>query len=164
MYFALADSGALCENPRMNQTTFHIKCIPPKSTHQAALRILKRKDGTQFVGKFATSKGKRTQDELLTLFAPHAPKLPLAGPISVTVRWQYPWRKSESKRNQAKGSLPCDTRPDCDNLAKFVLDIMTRLGFWNDDAQVATLHFTKRWADEPGIWVGVETINGRDET
>ena len=142
-----------------NPLSFFISCIPPKSTHQAALRILKRHDGTQFVGKFATSKGKAVESELMTLFMPHRPPQPMQGPLSLEVRWQYPWRKSEKKANRAKGILACDVRPDCDNLAKFVCDIMTRLAFWNDDGQVANLTFSKTWCNSPGIGIMVEEIN-----
>lgn len=137
---------------------FFVNCIPPKSTHQAALRILKRHDGTQFVGKFASSKGKRVENELMTLFTPYRPQTQLQGPLSLTVGWYYPWRKSEKKTNREKGFIPCDVRPDCDNLAKFVCDILTRLAFWNDDGQVADLNFFKCWSEKPGIKIKIESL------
>ena len=136
-------------------TAFTINCVPPKSTHQASLRIMKRRDGTQFVGKCETSKGKKVQRELLTLFAEHRPPEMLSGPLGVAVDWVYPWRKSEPKKNRTTGLKPCDTRPDVDNLAKCVLDIMTRLGFWGDDGQVAALTFCKFWGDKPRIGVSI---------
>jgi len=138
---------------------FFTPCIPPKSTHQASLRILKRHDGTQFVGKFASSKGKRVESELMTLFMPHRPPAPMQGPLSLTVRWYYPWRKAEKKANRGKGFIPCDVRPDCDNLAKFVCDILTRLAFWNDDGQVAELNFLKGWSDKPGIRICIDSLS-----
>ena len=52
---------------------FFIPCIPPKTTAQAALRIMKRANGQQFVGKYDTSKGKQVQGELIALLRPHAP-------------------------------------------------------------------------------------------
>ena len=137
---------------------FFVNCIPPKSTHQAALRILKRRDGTQFVGKFASSKGKHVQAELITLFTPYRPMTPMQGPIILIVNWNYPWRKSEKKINRARGIMPCDVRPDCDNLAKFVCDIFTRLAFWNDDGQVYSLTFQKWWSDTPGIGIRIDPI------
>jgi Holliday junction resolvase RusA-like endonuclease len=137
---------------------FFIPCIPPKSTHQAALRILRRHDGTQFVGKFATSKGKRVEGELLTLFAPFRPAAPMQGPLSLAVNWSYPWRKSEKKKNRERGEMPCDVRPDCDNLSKFVCDILTRLAFWNDDGQVCDLRFRKYWSEKPGIGITIDPV------
>jgi len=137
---------------------FFIPCIPPKSTHQAAQRILRRRDGTQFIGKFATSKGKQVEGELMMLFAPHRPLTPMQGPLSLSVKWNYPWRKSEKKVNRARGWMPCDVRPDCDNLAKFVCDILTRLAFYDDDGQVADLNFLKGWSDKIGIGIRIESL------
>lgn len=135
--------------------TFKMHCIPPKATHQASLRIMKRKDGTQFVGKFAKSKGKVAQSDLMTLLAPHVPERPIESPVAVSVVWEYPYRKSEKKRNIGK-IIPCDTRPDCDNLSKMLFDCMTRLGFWNDDSQIYDLRFKKVWGMQPGIEIKIE--------
>jgi len=137
---------------------FFITCIPPKSTAQASSRILRRKDGTQFVGKFATSKGKQTQDELMILLSAHRPCSPLECPIRVSVEWTYPWRKSETKKNRARGYMPCTTRPDVDNLCKLLFDCMTRLGFWSDDSLIAELRFKKGWGDNHGIGVEITEI------
>lgn len=38
---------------------------------------------------------------------------------------------------------PKVTRPDIDNLAKMMLDAMTRARYWEDDNQVASLHVVK---------------------
>ena len=127
-----------------------LSCIPPKATHQASARILKRRDGTSFVGKMQNSKGKAVQRDLLALLHPHAPAQPFEGPLKVKVAWCYPWRKSEPKKNRLAGSKPCDTRPDVDNLAKMFLDICSRL-FWVDDSQISSLTFSKWWGDHPGI-------------
>ena len=135
---------------------FWIDCIPPKSTHQASAMIMRnRKTGQQFVGMAQSSKGKKIQKELLTLFAPHRPPKPYQGPIYLQVKWVYPWRKSEPKKNRALGRIPCDTLPDADNLCKLVLDLMTRLGYWNNDSQIAQLRFVKEWGDTPGIGIGI---------
>jgi len=143
-----------------NQISFFVNCIPPKSTHQAGLRIIRKKDGTQFIGKFASSKSKHAQDDLTTLFAPYRPLIPIEGALAIRIEWFYPFRKSESKKNITKGLIPCDTRPDCDNLIKGVCDVLTRLGFWRDDAQIAQIIFRKFWAIKPGIEVKIGTIGG----
>lgn len=138
--------------------SFFVKCNPPKSTAQASLRIMKRRDGTQFVGKFAKSKGKQVQGELMTLLREHVPQTSFDGPIKLAVQWRYPWRKSETRKNKAKGWMYCDTRPDVDNLLKMFQDCLTRLGFWTDDSQVASLAFEKMWSDTPGISVEIEEV------
>ncbi len=137
---------------------FFIPCIPPKSTHQASQRIMKRRDGTQFVGKFASSKGKKVQDELLILLREFAPPAPCSVALRVSVEWTYPWRKSETKKNKALGYLPCTTRPDCDNLFKLLGDCMTRLGYWMDDSLIADLRFRKGWGDKAGIGIKIEEL------
>ncbi|MFH1743231.1 MAG: RusA family crossover junction endodeoxyribonuclease [bacterium] len=142
----------------MDSIAFRIDCIPPKSTHQASLRIMKRRDGTQFVGKMATSKGKATQNELIALVAEHRPAQPFAGPVRLLVEWDYPWRKSESKKSRLTGFRWCDTRPDCDNIVKLLKDVLTRLNFWGDDSQVADLIFKKRWCDKPGIGIQIVAL------
>ena len=52
------------------------------------------------------------------------------------------------------------TRPDTDNLQKLLKDCMTRVGFWNDDAQVCREEVTKRWSRQaPGIAIKVVSID-----
>ncbi len=135
-----------------------IDCIPPKTTGQASARIMKKKDGTMFVGKFASGKGKAAQNDLLALLAPHRPAEPLTGPVACHILFRWPWRKSESRRNRAIGRMPCDTRPDLDNLAKMVLDCMTRMAYWRDDGQVAMLTIAKQWGERPGIGICAEQM------
>jgi len=137
---------------------FFIPCNPPKSTAQGSSRIMRRRDGTQFVGKCANSKAAKAKANLLTLLHPHRPEKPLEGPVSLSVVWTYPWRKGEPKKNRTAGYKPCDTRPDVDNLCKMLFDAMTTAGFWNDDSQVAQLRFDKMWSDEPGIRIGIDYL------
>lgn len=147
----------------MNEHSFTVRCIPPKSTHQGSLSILKRKDGTQFVGKFTNSKGKKVQNDLIALFSSHVPGKPFMGPVKCSVVWAYPWNKTEKKKNKAKPYRWCDKRPDCDNLVKMVKDILTRLNFWNDDSQVAWLEFKKIWTEIPYIKITIEELQEPEE-
>lgn len=138
--------------------SFFIPCNPPKSTAQASMRIMKRSDGSQFVGKFANSKGKKTQDELMILLAQHRPEKAFDGAVKLSVSWRYAWRASEPKKNKVNGFKYCDTRPDCSNLVKMFEDCMTRLGYWKDDSQVAILYFEKMWDYRPGIRVEISEL------
>ena len=137
---------------------FAIRCNPPKSTHQASLRIIKKKDGSQFVGKFDGSKAKQAKRTMTDLFKEHRPFIPFEGAVFLSVTWAYPWRKSEPKKNKVKGWAYCVTRPDCDNLAKIAQDVMTELNFWNDDAQVAVLNFIKIYSDKPRIEIEIKEL------
>ena len=51
------------------------------------------------------------------------------------------------------------TKPDTDNLVKMVKDVMTDLGYWRDDAQVASEVIEKFWAAMPGLYVYIEELN-----
>ena len=44
-------------------------------------------------------------------------------------------------------------------MIKLLKDVMTDLGFWKDDAQVASEITEKFWSDVPGIFIKVENLN-----
>ncbi len=143
---------------------FVIPCNPPKSTHQGSSRIMKRKDGTQFVGKSSNSKGAASRSTMTTLFMQHAPADPMLGPVSLTVRWGYFWRKAEAKKNRAAGFRWCDTIPDCDNIVKMVEDVLCDLRFYVNDSQVADLSFKKFWCSDPHIRITLKELSPLNET
>lgn len=139
----------------MRELGFIVRCNPPHTTAQAGKRILKSKDGRFFIGKKSDSKAQQTENELFMLLYPYRPQKAFVGALKVEIKWVYPWRLSEPKKNRVLGCRYCDTRPDADNLLKFLFDIMTRCGFWLDDAQVADLRFEKMWGDEPRIEIKI---------
>ena len=143
----------------MTQISFILHCIPPKHTAQGSSTILKNfKTGKLFVGKKSNSRATQAKTDLMAMLLPHQPKTPLQGALKCVIRWVYPWRKSETKKNRAKGAMWCQTRSDCDNLMKMFGDCLTRLGFWQDDSQVAILHFEKLYSDNPRIEVDIEEL------
>ena len=139
----------------MRELFFTINCNPPKHTAQGGKRILKTKDGRFFIGKKSDSKAQQTENELLMLLYPYRPENPFLGALKTEIKWVYPWRSSEPKKNRVFGLKYCDTRPDADNLLKFLFDCMTRCGFWIDDAQVSDLRFEKMWGDDPRIEIKI---------
>ena len=143
----------------MEEIEFTIKCVPPKHTAQGSSTILKNfKTGKFFIGKKSNSNATKAKNELIALIAPYTPEKPLEGPLELSVEWNYPWRASEPKKNKTEGFKYCDTKPDCDNLTKQLADILTRLGFWLDDAQVAKLSFIKTWSDNFGIKIKIKKL------
>jgi Holliday junction resolvase RusA-like endonuclease len=87
--------------------------------------------------------------------APHAPKQPLDGGVTVALTFAMPRPK---RLRKTLSYLPHLAKPDVDNLAKAVLDVLTRVGFWGDDSQVWSINVAKCYAlpeEEPGVWVQV---------
>jgi len=141
-----------------DEIKFWVNCVPPKSTHQSALRIFKTKDGRQFVGR--DKKGLKVARELELLLLPFRPVSPICSPVELCVSWHYPYRKSEPKKNRNK-SIPCATRPDADNILKGLIDAMTKVGFWKDDNLIFKLNFEKYFSENSGIGVRIRIDKGR---
>lgn len=138
---------------------FTIHCIPPKHTAQGSNRILKRKNGSRFIGKKSDSNAIKTKNLLISVFEKKAPLKPFLRAIKLDVLWVYPYRKSESKKVIKSCQLkPCDKQPDVDNLMKILLDVMTKCGFWKNDGQIAEIRFRKFWSYEPMIKILIEEI------
>ena len=140
-----------------------IPCVPPKATHQGSAMILRRRDGTPFVGKASNSAGAKAKKTLLTLLLCHAPKRSFEGPTEVEVKLVFPWRKSEPKKNKALGIMPMVTKPDLDNLSKMIVDSMADANWFSGgDQQVHLLTLSKWWGDEVGITITTKGNNGTE--
>ena len=86
------------------------------------------------------------------------------GALAVVLQFRFARPKSHLRKD---GTLKPDailvqhvSKPDADNLAKAVLDALTTVGVWRDDAQVAELVIVKRYAnpgDQPGCQITIHT-------
>ncbi len=76
----------------------------------------------------------------------------MRGALRLIVKWCFPITGEHSDGEYKS------TKPDTDNLEKLLKDIMTKLGFWKDDAQVASEITEKFYARIPGILIYVEEI------
>lgn len=123
--------------------------VPPKTTHQSK-KIVR-------IGKFHKLADKPELTEVISdymsLLQPYAPPRPLSGPIILDLEFVFPWRKSEPKRNRILGKIPMTSKPDRDNMEKTLNDVMTKLGFWTDDAQIFDGRTSKYWGDNVGITI-----------
>ena len=72
----------------------------------------------------------------------------MKGPVRLVVKWCFP-------RGRHKDGSYKITKPDTDNLNKMLKDVLTELGYWDDDAQVASEIIEKFWADIPGIYIDI---------
>ena len=85
-----------------------------------------------------------------------ASKPPLDGPLSLSIAATF-------KRPKAcKVADWKPTRPDIDNIAKNVLDALNGIA-WRDDAQVAVLHTSKAYGDQPGLEIAVSSLESPDD-
>ena len=126
---------------------FFMPMIPPTATHQEKKwRVVKGKPVSYDPPGVLAARSKLT-DHL----AGHKPAHPLEGAVRLLVKWCFP-------RGQHKDGEYRITKPDTDNLNKLLKDCMTAVGFWKDDAQVASEICEKFWAERPGIFVHVEDL------
>ena len=77
---------------------------------------------------------------------------PLTGPLRLTTKWLFP-----TTGKHTSGEYKA-TKPDTDNLNKLLKDCMTELGFWKDDAQVASEIIEKFYSDRTGIYIRIEEL------
>ena len=99
---------------------------------------------------FKPAKLKAAEEEIILNLLVHKPPVRLNGALELKVKWLF-----------ARGRLhKCNewriTRPDTDNLQKMLKDCMTKVGFWNDDAQVVREVVEKRWIDDDFSGIDIE--------
>jgi len=139
----------------MTSIDIWLPCVPPTTTAQ-------QKGAFVAGGKvrfFTKKKVAQAQGSIIALLQHFMPDTPYEGPLRVSICWDFPFRKSESKARRKLAPLHIPSRPDVDNLAKGMLDAMTTLAFWRDDSQIADLRLIKRWNEPSGIRVFIEEID-----
>lgn len=120
----------------------------PKGTSQ--MKRVNHRSGRFFEGKELQEARAAYEDRL----RPFAPDQPFDGPVKVSIGFGY-FVKNIKLRGKPKTS-----RPDADNLVKLVLDVMTKIGYWNDDSQIVELTIMKHWAigNEANLYVHVREV------
>lgn len=94
---------------------------------------------------------KAARQKLTAYLGQHVPDQPFCCGVRLMVKWCFP--KGRHKNGTYK-----TTKPDTDNLQKMLKDVMTKLRFWEDDAQVASEIVEKFWSDIPGIYIRIEEL------
>ena len=130
------------------RTEFFIRMLPPTVTHQEKKTHVV--DGKPYY--YEPSGLKAARSKLEAYLAGYVPEQPYTGAVRLLVKWCFPisgkYRDGEYKTS----------RPDTDNLQKLLKDVMTTLGYWKDDALVASEITEKFWAATPGIYVCIEGL------
>ena len=134
--------GGKDKNGKM-RIEFFMAMVPPTITHQA--KKLTVKNGKAIT--YNSPELNAAREKLRAHLSKYIPQKPMTGPVWLGVKWCFPAGVSHWD-GEYKIS-----KPDTDNLEKALKDVMEDLGFFNDDAQVASEHVEKFWADVPGIYV-----------
>ena len=126
---------------------------PPTVTHkEKAVPVVNGKPV-----HYEPAKLKAAGSKLMAYLGQHAPVIPLRGAIRLCVKWCFP---VTGKHEDGEWK---NTRPDTDNLQKLLKDCMTDLGYWKDDAQVASEIVEKFWAKVPGIYIAAEELEADND-
>ncbi len=130
------------------KTQFFLPMVPPTVTHQEhKIRVVNGKP--KF---YEPQELKNARAKLMAHLSLHQPDAPATGAVRLVVKWLFPIT-GEHYDGEWKTS-----KPDTDNLQKLLKDCMTAVGFWADDAQVASEITEKFWAANSGIYICVEEL------
>lgn len=129
-------------------TEFFIPMIPPTKTHQMQkVKVVNGKP--QF---YEPAELKAVRAKLEAHLAGHIPEQKYTGAVRLLVKWIFP-----ITGNHKDGEYKT-TKPDTDNLQKMLKDVMTSLGYWTDDALVASEIIEKFWGKFTGIYIRIEPL------
>ena len=141
----------LCSNcvGKLGMVEFFMAMDPPRTTHQQKQVNFKTK---RF---YEDGKLKAARSKLMAHLGRHVPVEPFSGePLRVVVKWIFPLPKSKKYKD---GDWKY-TKPDTHNLNKLLFDVMEDLGFWDNDAIVASEIIEKFWGEIPGIYICISRL------
>ena len=137
----------------MSAVEFFAPMRVPSTTHNDLIAVPMHGGGARIVKSAALREAEAAWESRLARFAP---EMPLSGPLAADVRLCW-----EADAKHPAGS-PKDTKPDLDNIEKTLWDVMERLGFFENDAQVALKRVAKLYGDVPGVYVRLEEMQDGD--
>lgn len=103
-----------------------------------------------FTGSYDPSK--TAKQDFLAKVAEKAPETPIETPVTVEMEFYFARPKNHYRTGKYAGEKKPQapdwhiSRPDCDNLIKFVLDALNGV-YWRDDSVVCKLKVVKKYAD-----------------
>lgn len=129
-------------------TEFFLPMNPPTKTHQMKkTRVVNDKPVY-----YEPAELKAVRVKLQGHLAGHVPDQKYTGAVQLVTKWCFPV-VGKHQDGEYKTS-----KPDTDNLQKMLKDVMTDLGYWTDDALVASEIIEKFWAAVPGIYIRIEEL------
>ena len=131
------------------RTEFFMPMRPPTKTHQ-------QKKVTVVKGKpifYEPAELKAVRAKLMAHLGQHVPETKYTTAVRLITKWCFP---ITGKHQDGEYKT---TKPDTDNLQKMLKDCMTDVGFWTDDALVASEIIEKFYAAKPGIYIAIEELS-----
>ena len=126
--------------------------------------------GKQRARTFTTRKGivrtvtpdktRNYEDKVAWEYKRQCPNVYFVGELEVIINAYFDIPKSWSKKKKkdaADGIIRPSVTPDCDNIAKSVLDSLNKVSY-DDDKAIQDLHIHKHYSNEPRVEV---TIRGK---
>jgi Holliday junction resolvase RusA-like endonuclease len=136
-----------------------IPCVPPKTSHHhKKIGFRFGPGGVKHPTLVDRKELHQSRGDWLSLLMPHAPAAPLEAPVLLDLEFTWPWRNSDTKRDRLLGRIPCIVKPDADNMAKTITDVLVMAGYVAHDAEIADLRVTKWIGDRPGLRLQMRTI------
>ena len=84
----------------------------------------------------------------------------LNGPLEVEITGTFPVPLSASKKQAEKmlnGEIKHTKKPDCDNMAKVVLDALNDVAY-HDDSQIVNLKINKQYGENPNVLIKLREL------
>lgn len=95
-----------------------------------------------------------------TFISSYPKAIALEDPVKANIVAYYQIPKSYSKKKAQEclyGNIQVQNKPDCDNIAKIILDSLNGYAYI-DDKQVVELNVIKQWSNEPRVDVYIEEV------
>lgn len=141
----------------MSSLTFQIP-ITPQGKDRARARIIKTRQGQQFVSMYTTAKTRSYEDDIKS-YATKAMRgrESFDGPLTVTIDATFPVPASWSNAKWGRavtGIIRPTGKPDFDNLAKAITDACNKI-VYRDDAQIVDCRVRKFYGKTPSLLITV---------
>lgn len=134
-------------------TEFFMAMKPPTCTHQEKKARVIYKDGKPVPSFYEPAELQTARAKLEAHLAKHIPNKPYEKAVRCVVKWCFPIVNNKHRDGEWKA-----TAPDTHNMNKLLFDVMEDLGYWKNDALVASEIIEKFWADKPGIYIRIERL------